>query len=162
LEDTDQTRYVEGAERYIIDALEWLGLEFDESPAKGGPHGPYRQSERKATGIYEKFAEELIANGNRVIIFSSGGLATGKKRGKNALKDNLLLQNKNLLGALGLSELLFKWQKSFDKVGLPSATLTIREEDIETTPICKLIAEMIENGITQIKPISNFFKTSSR
>ena len=64
IEDTDQTRYVEGAERYIIDALEWLGLEFDESPAKGGPHGPYRQSERKATGIYEKFAEELIANGH--------------------------------------------------------------------------------------------------
>ena len=64
IEDTDQTRYVEGAERYIIDALEWLGLEFDESPAKGGPYGPYRQSERKATGIYKKFAEQLIANGH--------------------------------------------------------------------------------------------------
>lgn len=64
IEDTDQTRYVEGAEQYIIDALEWLGLEFDESPAKGGPHGPYRQSERKATGIYEKFAKELIAKGH--------------------------------------------------------------------------------------------------
>ena len=64
IEDTDQTRYVEGAEQYIIDALEWLGLEFDESPAKGGPHGPYRQSERKATGIYKKFAEQLIANGH--------------------------------------------------------------------------------------------------
>lgn len=63
IEDTDQTRYVEGAEQYIIDALEWLGLEFDESPAKGGPYGPYRQSERKATGIYKEFAEQLIANG---------------------------------------------------------------------------------------------------
>ncbi|WP_052597605.1 glutamate--tRNA ligase [Aureispira sp. CCB-QB1] len=63
IEDTDQTRYVEGAEQYIIDALEWLGLEFDESPAKGGPYGPYRQSERKETGIYKKFAEQLIANG---------------------------------------------------------------------------------------------------
>jgi glutamyl/glutaminyl-tRNA synthetase len=64
IEDTDQTRYVEGAEQYIIDALEWLGLEFDESPMKGGPYGPYRQSERKATGIYEKFAKELIAKGH--------------------------------------------------------------------------------------------------
>ncbi len=64
IEDTDQTRYVEGAEQYIIDALEWLGLEFDESPAKGGPYGPYRQSERKETGIYKKFAEQLIANGH--------------------------------------------------------------------------------------------------
>ncbi|BDS13345.1 glutamate--tRNA ligase [Aureispira anguillae] len=64
IEDTDQTRYVEGAEQYIIDALEWLGLEFDESPSKGGAYGPYRQSERKATGIYEKFANQLIENGH--------------------------------------------------------------------------------------------------
>ncbi|MGH1334488.1 MAG: glutamate--tRNA ligase [Aureispira sp.] len=63
IEDTDQTRYVEGAENYIIEALEWLGLEFDESPTKGGPYGPYRQSERKAMGIYEKFAQQLVANG---------------------------------------------------------------------------------------------------
>lgn len=63
IEDTDQTRYVEGAEDYIIEALEWLGLEFDESPAKGGPYGPYRQSERKATGIYAKFAQQLVDNG---------------------------------------------------------------------------------------------------
>lgn len=63
IEDTDQTRYVKGAEDYIIEALEWLGLEFDESPAKGGPYGPYRQSERKATGIYAKFAQQLVDNG---------------------------------------------------------------------------------------------------
>jgi glutamyl/glutaminyl-tRNA synthetase len=63
IEDTDQTRYVEGAENYIIEALEWLGLEFDESPAKGGPYGPYRQSERKEQGLYAKFAEQLVANG---------------------------------------------------------------------------------------------------
>ncbi len=63
IEDTDQTRYVEGAEQYIIEALEWLGLEFDESPAKGGPYGPYRQSERKEQGIYTKFAQQLVDNG---------------------------------------------------------------------------------------------------
>ena len=47
IEDTDQTRYVEGAEQYIIDCLEWCGLIADEGPHVGGPFSPYRQSERK-------------------------------------------------------------------------------------------------------------------
>jgi glutamyl-tRNA synthetase len=47
IEDTDQTRFVEGAEQYIFDTLKWCGLEPDESPLHGGPHAPYRQSERK-------------------------------------------------------------------------------------------------------------------
>lgn len=64
IEDTDQTRYVKGAEDYIIEALEWLGLEFDESPAKGGPYGPYRQSERKEQGIYARYAQQLVDNGH--------------------------------------------------------------------------------------------------
>ncbi|MEO0628546.1 MAG: glutamate--tRNA ligase family protein, partial [Bacteroidota bacterium] len=46
IEDTDQKRYVPGAEGYIQEALEWSGLQADESPTSGGPHGPYRQSER--------------------------------------------------------------------------------------------------------------------
>ncbi len=49
IEDTDQSRYVQGAEEYIYECLKWCGLEPDESPLKGGPHAPYRQSERKAT-----------------------------------------------------------------------------------------------------------------
>ena len=64
IEDTDQTRYVEGAEQYIVDALKWLGLEFDESPEKGGAKGPYRQSERKETGLYLQMAETLVHNGH--------------------------------------------------------------------------------------------------
>lgn len=64
IEDTDQTRYVPGAEAYILEALEWLGMEFDESPKKGGPYGPYRQSERKAQGLYQEFAELLVKNGH--------------------------------------------------------------------------------------------------
>ena len=47
IEDTDQSRFVEGAEKYIVDCLEWCGLIPDESPQKEGPFGPYRQSERK-------------------------------------------------------------------------------------------------------------------
>ena len=48
IEDTDQSRYVEGAEQYILDCLEWCGLRPDEGPHVGGEYGPYRQSERKA------------------------------------------------------------------------------------------------------------------
>ncbi|MBY0346769.1 MAG: glutamate--tRNA ligase, partial [Hydrotalea flava] len=46
IEDTDQTRFVEGAEQYIFDCLQWCGLKPDESPVNGGPFAPYRQSER--------------------------------------------------------------------------------------------------------------------
>ncbi|HMG68117.1 MAG TPA: glutamate--tRNA ligase [Chitinophagaceae bacterium] len=61
IEDTDQTRYVPGAEEYIFNCLEWCGLVPDESPLNGGAYGPYRQSERKE--IYRKYAEQLIENG---------------------------------------------------------------------------------------------------
>lgn len=61
IEDTDQSRYVAGAEEYIFDCLKWCGLEPDESVQHGGNFGPYRQSERK--DIYKKYAEELIKKG---------------------------------------------------------------------------------------------------
>ncbi len=61
IEDTDQTRYRRGSEQAIMDSLRWLGLDWDEGPDKGGPHGPYRQSERK--DIYRKYAEELVEKG---------------------------------------------------------------------------------------------------
>ncbi len=59
IEDTDQTRFVPGAEDYIMNCLRWCGLTPDESPEAGGPVGPYRQSERKA--IYRQYAEQLVA-----------------------------------------------------------------------------------------------------
>src|SRR2546423_7368347 len=61
IEDTDQNRYVAGAEEYIFDCLKWCGLEPDESSLHGGKYGPYRQSERKE--IYGKYAEQLVENG---------------------------------------------------------------------------------------------------
>ena len=59
IEDTDQARFVEGATDLIIDTLNWLGLNWDEGPTKGGDHGPYFQSERKA--IYLEWAKKLVA-----------------------------------------------------------------------------------------------------
>ncbi len=61
IEDTDQTRYVEGAEQYIMDCLQWCGLNPDEGPDVGGPYKPYRQSERKS--MYRQYADQLIENG---------------------------------------------------------------------------------------------------
>jgi glutamyl-tRNA synthetase len=61
IEDTDQGRFVPGAEDYIFNTLKWCGLEPDESPLHGGPHAPYRQSERKAS--YRQYAEQLVKDG---------------------------------------------------------------------------------------------------
>ncbi|CAM4150783.1 glutamate--tRNA ligase [Zobellia roscoffensis] len=69
IEDTDQNRYVEGAEQYIIDALNWCGLTFDEGPGIKGDFGPYRQSERKH--LYKQYVEELIANGKAYYAFDT-------------------------------------------------------------------------------------------
>lgn len=61
IEDTDQARFVEGASDLILDTLEWLGLEWDEGPRKGGNYGPYVQSERR--DIYQKWAQKLVDKG---------------------------------------------------------------------------------------------------
>ena len=62
IEDTDQSRCTPGSEQAIMNALRWLGLQWDEGPDVGGPHGPYRQSERKA--IYQEQAQRLLADGH--------------------------------------------------------------------------------------------------
>jgi len=69
IEDTDQTRYVEGAEEYIFESLEWCGLKVDEGVREGGPYGPYRQSERK--GIYREYAEMLLKKGDAYYAFDT-------------------------------------------------------------------------------------------
>ncbi|MCX6231955.1 MAG: glutamate--tRNA ligase [Bacteroidetes bacterium] len=61
IEDTDQGRFVPGAEEYIIDSLTWLGIKFDEGVHVGGPYGPYRQSDRKP--LYREYADKLISKG---------------------------------------------------------------------------------------------------
>lgn len=69
IEDTDQSRFVPGAEEYIMDCLRWCGLEPDESPLTGGNYGPYRQSERKAN--YRAYAEKLVADGHAYYAFDT-------------------------------------------------------------------------------------------
>lgn len=69
IEDTDSHRYVPGAEEYIFDALQWCGIRADEGVREGGPHGPYRQSERKE--IYLQYALRLVESGNAYYAFDT-------------------------------------------------------------------------------------------
>ena len=74
VEDTDQQRCIASSERLIYDSLRWLGLEWDEGPDKGGPYGPYRQSERRE--IHKKYAEQLIREGKAYPCFCTTGRLT--------------------------------------------------------------------------------------
>ncbi len=69
IEDTDQTRFVEGAEQFIYESLKWCGIEPDESPLHGGSYAPYRQSERKP--IYKEYADQLIRTGKAYYAFDT-------------------------------------------------------------------------------------------
>ena len=69
IEDTDQTRYVQGAEEYIVKSLDWCNIPFDEGPNKNETFGPYRQSERKH--LYKQYADELIEKGHAYYAFDT-------------------------------------------------------------------------------------------
>jgi len=78
IEDTDQNRYVEGAEDYIVESFNWCGIPFDEGPGKNEKFGPYKQSERKH--LYRQYAEELIAKGKAYYAFdTTEALDTNRK-----------------------------------------------------------------------------------
>ena len=82
VEDTDQTRYVANAEQYIIDALEWCNIPFDEGPGKNEKFGPYRQSERKE--IYKEYADKLIKTGWAYYCFDTPEQLDGHRKGHEA------------------------------------------------------------------------------
>ena len=69
IEDTDSTRLVPGAEEYIVEAFQWLGIKFDEGVSIGGNYGPYRQSERRK--IYRRYVEQLLDAGKAYIAFDT-------------------------------------------------------------------------------------------
>jgi glutamyl-tRNA synthetase len=69
IEDTDQARFVEGAEDYIMESLEWCGIKIDEGIREGGKYGPYRQSDRK--DIYRQYADVLIDKGDAYYAFDT-------------------------------------------------------------------------------------------
>ena len=78
IEDTDQSRFVAGAEEYIFNTLKWCGLEADESPVHGGPYAPYRQSERKEN--YRRYAEQLVKDGYAYYAFDTPAELEAKRK----------------------------------------------------------------------------------
>ena len=71
IEDTDRTRYTEGSESEFVQTLKWVGITFEEGPHLGGPHAPYRQSERKEAGIYAHWITVLMEKGGAYKAFET-------------------------------------------------------------------------------------------
>ena len=84
IEDTDRKRLVEGAEAELMNSMRWLGIDWDEGPDKGGPYGPYRQSERKE--IYLKYAHELIEKDMAYYCFCSSERLSKVRQEKQKVK----------------------------------------------------------------------------
>lgn len=105
IEDTDQNRYVEGAENYIIESLNWCGIPFDEGPEKNERFGPYRQSERKE--IYEKYAKNLVDSGKAYYAFDTAEELDFQRK-DHEIKDKTFIYNwhnrEKLTNSLSLSK----------------------------------------------------------
>ena len=84
IEDTDRTRFVASSEQMIFDALRWVGLQWDEGPDVGGPHGPYRQSER--TEIYREYCQKLLDNGTAYRAFETPEELEAERKAQMAAK----------------------------------------------------------------------------
>ena len=93
IEDTDQTRYVEGAEGYIIESLQWLGLDLDEGPGIGGDKGPYRQSERKS--MYRAYAEQAIESGWAYYAFDTAEELSALRKAAESEKQTFIYNHAN-------------------------------------------------------------------
>ena len=109
IEDTDQTRFVEGAEKYIIESLKWCGIEPNEGVGFGdGPYAPYRQSERKELGTYKKYAEQLISSGHAYYAFDTSEELDAMRKRLEAAKVSAPQYNsvsrQNMRNSLTLSE----------------------------------------------------------
>ena len=105
IEDTDQNRYVDGAEAYIKTALEWCGITFDEGPGLNEQFGPYRQSERKH--LYRQYADELIAKGNAYYAFDTSEELDAQRKAYEAKGETFIYNWHNrasLNNSLSLSE----------------------------------------------------------
>ncbi len=108
IEDTDQDRFVAGAEDYIIEALKWCGIAPNEGVGFGdGPHAPYRQSERKEKGLYKQYAEQLVKDGFAYYAFDSkedlDEMRTRMEAAKMTASYNAVTRQ-NMKNSLALSE----------------------------------------------------------
>jgi glutamyl-tRNA synthetase len=105
IEDTDQTRFVPGAEQYIMESLAWCDIQFDEGVVEGGSFGPYRQSERKS--IYAAYSDQLIQSGNAYYAFDTAGELEELRKQAGADKKTFIYNaetRKTLRNSLNMTE----------------------------------------------------------
>jgi len=153
IEDTDQTRFVEGAEEYIVAALKWCGIEPNEGVGFGdGPHAPYRQSERKELGIYQKYADKLIASGHAYYAFDTEEELNDMRKRLEAAKvvapqynavTRQNMRNSTTLGEDEVKKLLAEGVKHVVRLKVP------RNEEIRFNDIirgCSLLFRIQFNG----------------
>jgi len=148
IEDTDQNRYVEGAEDYIKEALEWFDIAPDEGPGYGGDHGPYRQSERK--DLYAQYVEQMVANGSAYYAFDTEedlnkAREEAKANGNHSFKYNWEIR-KNMKNSVSLSE---EETKSLLEANTP---YTIRlkiptEQNISFTDVVRGVVSFASNEL---------------
>lgn len=128
IEDTDQTRFVEGAEQYIFECLKWCGMVPDESPLHGGALGPYRQSERKPQ--YRKYAEELVEKGFAYYAFDTAEdldkMRTDQKTAENPSPQydgtiRMQMRNSLSLPSAEVEELLKKGTRHVIRIKMPAS-----------------------------------------
>jgi glutamyl-tRNA synthetase len=142
VEDTDQTRWVDGAEKYIFDCLDWCGLVPDESVIHGGPYTPYRQSERKP--IYRQYAEQLIQQGNAYYAFDTSAELEAMREKLKAAGSNSLQYDHHIRMSMNNSlRLLPEETKALIDAGTPYV-IRIKVNPNELIPFSDMIRGEME------------------
>ena len=142
VEDTDQTRWVDGAEKYIFDCLDWCGLVPDESVIHGGPYTPYRQSERKP--IYRQYAEQLIHQGNAYYAFDTSAELEAMREKLKAAGSNSLQYDHHIRMSMNNSlRLLPEETKALIDAGTPYV-IRIKVNPNELIPFSDMIRGEME------------------
>lgn len=144
IEDTDQTRFVPGAEEYIIESLTWCGITFDEGVHCGGPFGPYRQSDRKS--LYKPFADQLIREGKAYFAFDTPEALELKREEAKSRKENfqydattrMALDNSLTLSAEAVAERLERGDPYVIRILIPE------NEEIRLTDLIR--GEVVVNS----------------
>lgn len=148
IEDTDQTRYVPGAEDYIIEALKWSGIEIDEGVEEGGPYGPYRQSDRKE--VYREFAERLIESGNAYYAFDTAEeldeMRERLKEEKSSVQQYNAITRGSMKNSLTLSE---EETEKLIKSGAPYV-IRFKMPDNEEVVVEDIIRETVKVNTNQL------------
>jgi len=131
IEDTDQNRFVPGAEEYIIKALDWCGIEFDEDLIKGGPFAPYRQSERSE--IYKQFIRTLIEKGHAYYAFDTpdeleaarNAFSSGHEQFQYGCSTRMTMKNSLSLSQDEVQSRLERGEKYVVRINIPNGEIVL-------------------------------------